>query len=169
LLVPLEDLGWGKHTHRVGRGKEFRLDYPEKLLRVSWPNDQASDSDRAGFDRKKSILRRPLSLGARKMNVRLVHNSDAQSTLQSRGEGDKARMIRTLRGLLSETCRLRNEGVAYAKLSHAQGYADGYMKVLTDAGYVTQRELLDIVVDVRRGVDGPATRTLSVSQEALLA
>jgi hypothetical protein len=80
----------------------------------------------------------------------------------------KARLVRTLKELVLETCRMRNEGVAYAKLAHCQGYADGYMKLLVDSGILTQSQLLDIVIDVRRGVDGPATQS-SVPQAALSA
>jgi hypothetical protein len=40
------------------------------------------------------------------------------------------------------------------------------MRILVEAGYVTNRELLDIIRDVRRGVDGPATRTLEMEAPA---
>ena len=102
------------------------------------------------------------------MNVRLVHTSASKAQSHSGDSGQRQNLIRRLRGLLRETCQMRNEGVAYAKLAHAQGYADGYMKVLTDAGYVTQRELLDIILEVRRGVDGPATAIVE-APEALMA
>jgi hypothetical protein len=98
------------------------------------------------------------------MNVRLVHSNESQPSPL-----DKERMIDTLRGLLQDTCRLRNEGTAYAKLTYAQGLADGYMRVLTNSGYLTSHELLDIIRDVRRGVDGPATRTLSAESVAVSA
>lgn len=90
------------------------------------------------------------------MNVRLVHNRQ-----ENRNDNQKDSMIRTLRGLLQDTFRLRHEGAAYAKLTHAQGFADGYMKVLVDSGMVTEPELLEIIAQVRRGVDGPATRVMS--------
>lgn len=89
------------------------------------------------------------------MNIRLVHNRQ-----ENRNEAQKASMISTLRGLLQDTFRLRNEGSGYARLAHAQGYADGYMRVLVDSQVVTQSELLTIIAEVRRGVDGPATRVL---------
>jgi hypothetical protein len=92
------------------------------------------------------------------MTVRLIHSASKSNAQPSADEKD--RMIVTLRELLRETCRLRNQGAAYAKLAHAQGYADGYMRVLVEAGFVTNQDLLDIIRDVRRGVDGPATRTL---------
>lgn len=74
---------------------------------------------------------------------------------------DKAQLLDTLRGLLRESFRLRSEGTAYAKLALAQGYADGYMRMLVDAGICSQAELLALVGDVRRGVDGPAVGRLA--------
>lgn len=91
------------------------------------------------------------------MNVRLVH-----SVGQSPPEvAEKDRMIKTLRGLLRDTCNLRNQGAPYAKLAHCQGYADGYMRVMIDSGIIDSHELLELIRDVRRAVDGPATRVLS--------
>jgi len=90
------------------------------------------------------------------MKVRLIQDGrDHQSD-------KKPQLLRTLRRLVADTCRMRNEGASYAKLAHSQGYADGYMQLLIDAGFVTQQEVLDLVVEVRRGVSGPATRTLPV-------
>ncbi len=89
------------------------------------------------------------------MNVRLVHSAKTEPTVS-----EKSKMIETLTRLLQDTCSLRNQGAPYAKLAHAQGYADGYMRVLVDGGYLDNHELLEIIRDVRRGVDGPATRTL---------
>lgn len=91
------------------------------------------------------------------MNVRLVHSA-SQPTPEA---AEKERMIKTLRGLLRDTCLLRNQGAAYAKLAHCQGYADGYMRVMVDSGIIDNHELLELIRDVRRGVDGPATRVLS--------
>lgn len=87
------------------------------------------------------------------MTVRAVHDALAQGQESKK----KERMIRTLQGLLRDSFRMRKDGVVYSKLAHCQGYADGYMRILVDAGYVTQHELLELVADVRRGLDGPAT------------
>jgi len=97
------------------------------------------------------------------MNMRLVHDRTESTPSQKDG------MLDTLRGLLRETCRLRNEGSQYAKLAHAQGYADGYMKMLLDGGFVDQRELLSLITEVRRGVDGPATRRVTLDSAAVVA
>lgn len=87
--------------------------------------------------------------------VRLIQNGrDPQQ------DDKKPQMLRTLKRLVADTCRMRNEGASYAKLAHSQGYADGYMKLMIDAGFVTELELLDLVIEVRRGVSGPATRVL---------
>jgi hypothetical protein len=69
----------------------------------------------------------------------------------------KSEMLQTLRTLLGDVFRLRNQGAAYAKITRAQGYVDGYMRVLLDAKIVDQRELLRLVADERCTVDGPAT------------
>src|SRR4051812_3740104 len=44
----------------------------------------------------------------------------------------KTEMLENLRGMLRDVLRLRTEGVAYAKLSRAHGYLDGYMRVLLE-------------------------------------
>jgi hypothetical protein len=70
----------------------------------------------------------------------------------------KLEMLVQLRTLLANVFRLRNQGGVHAKLSYAQGYADGYMRCIAEAGLVTQRELLAIVAQQREASDGPATR-----------
>lgn len=120
------------------------------------------------------------------MNVRLVHTVDVESKFeQKRGLGrrhdveasrgleitnrvgarsvsDKERLIATLREMLQDSFRLRNEGSAYAKLTHSQGSVDGYMRALTLSGVVDDRELLQIIAEERRGAHGPATRRIDL-------
>lgn len=74
----------------------------------------------------------------------------------------KAQMLAQLHLLLADVFRLRTEGGAYAKLAQAQGYADGYIRALMDAGFMTQRDVLDLVAKQRQVVDGPATEELTV-------
>jgi DNA-binding FrmR family transcriptional regulator len=69
----------------------------------------------------------------------------------------KSEMLQTLRTLLGDVFRLRNQGAAYAKIARAQGYIDGYMRMLMDAKVVDQRELLQLIAAERCSVDGPAT------------
>lgn len=57
----------------------------------------------------------------------------------------KDTLLRTLRGLLRDVMKARFEGGSYAKLARANGYADGYMRALLDAGLVDQREMLAFV------------------------
>ncbi len=71
---------------------------------------------------------------------------------------NKSELLANLRSMLTEAFRLRNEGASYAKLSRSQGNADGYMRALIDMGVATEREILAVVVDQRRVVDGPATK-----------
>jgi hypothetical protein len=66
-------------------------------------------------------------------------------------------MLQNLRTLLGDVFRLRSQGAAYAKVARAQGYADGYMRMLMDARLVDQRELLRLIAEERCVVDGPAT------------
>ena len=62
----------------------------------------------------------------------------------------KDELTRTLRGLLRDVLEARFSGGAYGKLARANGYADGYMRALLDAGIVEQRELIQIVSNERQ-------------------
>lgn len=108
------------------------------------------------------------------MNVRLVHSvgskhsvgakhgAEAEQTAEALPGSDKERLIETLRVMLQDSFRLRNEGSAYAKLTHAQGCVDGYMRALTLSGVVNDRELLQIIAEERRGAHGPSTRRVEL-------
>ncbi len=90
-------------------------------------------------------------------------------TVQSIGPdtplNDKSHVLSTLRRLLEETMHMRRDGVPYARLAHAQGYADGYIRMMIDAGMMTERELLTFVSEVRRGVDGPASAPIRADED----
>ena len=73
----------------------------------------------------------------------------------------KTEMLENLRGMLRDVLRLRTEGVAYAKLSRAHGYLDGYMRVLLETGLFSQKELLSLISEERNLHDGPATRIVT--------
>ncbi|MBI3203352.1 MAG: hypothetical protein IT377_28850 [Polyangiaceae bacterium] len=79
----------------------------------------------------------------------------------------KAEMLDTLRTMLRDVFRLRNDGVAYARLARAHGYVDGYMRALLEANVCDKRELLALVAEERSHVDGPAT--LEVTSAAIAA
>ena len=59
-------------------------------------------------------------------------------------------LLGVLEGLLKDVLKARFDGVAYAKLMRAHGYADGYMRALMDAQLVDKNELLRLVGDARR-------------------
>ena len=73
----------------------------------------------------------------------------------------KTEMLENLRGMLRDVLRLRTEGVAYAKLSRAHGYLDGYMRVLLETGLFSQKELLALISEERSLHDGPSTGIVS--------
>lgn len=81
----------------------------------------------------------------------------------------KSEMLQTLRSLLGDVFRLRNQGAAYAKLARAQGYVDGYMRLLLDAKLVDQRELLSLIAEERCTVDGPATEIVETDPQVIAA
>ncbi len=82
--------------------------------------------------------------------------------------GTKSEMLANLRSMLTDVFRLRNLGASYANLARAQGHVDGYMRSIIDAGIASDHELLTLVADQRRIVDGPATKEL-VSETTLAA
>jgi hypothetical protein len=81
----------------------------------------------------------------------------------------KSEMLQNLRMLLKEAFQLRNQGAAYAKIARAQGYADGYMRMLLDARLVDQRELLQFIGETRCCVDGPATTVVEQERQVFAA
>ncbi|AKF05599.1 hypothetical protein [Sandaracinus amylolyticus] len=73
-------------------------------------------------------------------------------------------LLDRVRALVADVTRARFEGSAYAKLSRAHGYADGYMRALLDAGLVSRETLISAVGDARRGVvDGELEPVSGVS------
>ena len=59
-------------------------------------------------------------------------------------------LIDALRGLLNDVLKARFEGASYAKLSRANGLADGYMRALLDAKLVDRDALLRVIGDERQ-------------------
>ena len=55
----------------------------------------------------------------------------------------RAALLDRVKGLVADVTRARFAGGAYAKLSRAHGYADGYMRALLDAGLVSRTELIE--------------------------
>jgi hypothetical protein len=63
---------------------------------------------------------------------------------------EREQLKATVAKLLDEVMKARFDGAAYARLSRAHGYADGYMRALLDAGLIDKRELLALVGETRR-------------------
>lgn len=82
---------------------------------------------------------------------------------------EKAQMLETLRTMLRDVFRLRQDGVAYARLARAHGYVDGYMRALLEANLVDKAELLAVVAEERAAVDGPATAEIVTESAAVVA
>jgi hypothetical protein len=72
----------------------------------------------------------------------------------------KDQMLRELEVLLREMLEMRYRGGDHARLAHAQGLVDGYMRALLEGGLATQGELLSVVRDQRAAMDGPPVREL---------
>jgi hypothetical protein len=72
-----------------------------------------------------------------------------------------AKMVATLRTLLRQALQLRTEGAGCLSLGRAQGYADGYLRGLQEAGILSEKEALTVVAEERAAHAGPATRFLS--------
>jgi hypothetical protein len=69
---------------------------------------------------------------------------------------DKREVLTKLRAMLTEVFCLRLQGASYTKLARAQGYVDGCMRLIIDTGIAGERELLELVAEQRRAVEGPA-------------
>jgi hypothetical protein len=65
--------------------------------------------------------------------------------------------IDTLRKLLRDLFSARYQGVPAARLSRAQGFADGYMAALLRSRTLERRDLLNIIAQERARIAGPAT------------
>jgi hypothetical protein len=106
-----------------------------------------------------------LAAGARfryRQNIELALSA---SHPRQRMKSSNETLVYSLRGMLREVFRLRNEGAAQAKLAKAQGYADGYMRALLGTGVIDQEGLLQVIAEERRASDGPATEELSAQAE----
>ena len=81
----------------------------------------------------------------------------------------KSDMLAELRKLLHDVFTLRLEGSTYPRLARAQGYVDGYMRVLLEGGHATTEELLRLVAEERQSTSGPATREILHSEAEFAA
>jgi hypothetical protein len=81
----------------------------------------------------------------------------------------QAELHDVLRSLLRESIRLHAEGAAGSRLGQANGYVDGFIRALVEAGLSDHKTILGIVSEVRREVAGPATRAVNHDSATLAA
>ena len=130
---------------RVMAAHELRVLLPDSISIV--PENAADNLAVLGGLRYPSLRLVSPKLSRRRSRCHMVNAS-------------KTEMLENLRGMLRDVLRLRTEGVAYAKLSRAHGYLDGYMRVLLETGLFSQKELLSLISEERNQHDGPATGIL---------
>ena len=78
----------------------------------------------------------------------------------------KSRLVGELSRMLEDLFTEHKRGAAGSRLARAHGYLDCYMRGLIDAGILTPAELLLVVSDERRRVDGPAAASVTPDLEA---
>jgi hypothetical protein len=78
----------------------------------------------------------------------------------------KSEMTVELKQMLRDVLAAKRAGEAYARLSRAHGYVDGYMRALLELGVVSRAELLEIVAAEREQEGGPALRTVHMDERA---
>jgi hypothetical protein len=66
----------------------------------------------------------------------------------------KQKMLESLRELVQESLRLRQQGSSGSKLSHVLGMIDGSMRVMLDAELASQKDLLSLVAEERARCSG---------------
>lgn len=81
----------------------------------------------------------------------------------------QAELHDVLRSLLRESMRLHAEGAAGSRLGQANGYVDGFIRALVEAGLSDHKTILGIVREVRREVAGPETRAVEHDSATLAA
>jgi hypothetical protein len=81
----------------------------------------------------------------------------------------QAELHEILRSLLRDSMRLHAAGAAGAHLGRADGYVDGFVRALVEAGLSDHKALLEVVRGVRREVGGPATSTVEPDSATLAA
>ncbi len=77
---------------------------------------------------------------------------------------NRTQMLQELEVLLRDMLEMRYRGGDHARLAHAQGLVDGYMRALLEGGLATRDELLALVRHQRVALDGPAVRDLHLDE-----
>jgi hypothetical protein len=81
----------------------------------------------------------------------------------------QAELHDVLRALLRESMRLQLMGANQPRLSQAQGYVDGFVHALVEAGISDHRSLLAIVREIRNELTGPSTGGVGAESKGLAA
>ena len=76
----------------------------------------------------------------------------------------KAQMLRELEEMLRHMLETRYRGGDHARLAHAQGCVDGYMRALLEGGIATRDEIMALVREQRAALDGPATKEVHLDE-----
>lgn len=79
----------------------------------------------------------------------------------------KTEMLDELKTLLRDVFAARAEGASHPRMTRAQGYVDGYMRVLLESGIASQHELLALVAEQRAAVCGPPTAEVRAQAPSL--
>jgi hypothetical protein len=81
----------------------------------------------------------------------------------------QAELHEVLRCLLRDSIRLLAQGAAGSRLGQADGYVDGFIRALVEAGLSDHAAILTIVREVRREIAGPATRAVEADSATVAA
>lgn len=81
----------------------------------------------------------------------------------------QAELHTVLKSLLRDSMRLHSEGAPGSRLGQADGYVDGFIRALVEAGLSDHATILSVIRDTRREFAGPATRVLEADAKTLAA
>ena len=81
----------------------------------------------------------------------------------------QAELHDVLKGLLRDSMRLHAEGAPGSRLGQADGYVDGFIRAMVEAGLSDHATILAVVRETRREFAGPATRTVDSDSPTLAA
>ncbi|HTQ03708.1 MAG TPA: hypothetical protein VMI54_07615 [Polyangiaceae bacterium] len=81
----------------------------------------------------------------------------------------QAELHAVLKNLLRDSMRLHAEGAPGSRLGQADGYVDGFVRALVEAGLSDHASILAVIRDTRREFAGPATRAVDSDSSTLAA
>jgi hypothetical protein len=86
-----------------------------------------------------------------------------------RDSRSQAELHDILRSLLRDALKLHREGAPGSRLGQADGYVDGFIRALVEAGLSDHKAILGVVRDVRAEVSGPPTSAVESDSTTLAA